>query len=67
LVSGPAEASALGNVMLQTVATGQLPDVAAGRASIGESLECVTYAPRGGDGWANVQMRYARLEQAGSG
>ena len=67
VVSGPAEASALGNVMLQTVATGQLPDVAAGRASIGESLECVTYVPQGGDKWADVQMRYAKLEQAGSG
>lgn len=67
VVSGPAEASALGNVMLQAVATGQLPDVAAGRASIGESLECVTYEPHGGDGWADARGRYGRLEKASRG
>jgi len=65
VVSGPAEASALGNVMLQAVAVGELENVAAGRASVGQSLkldlELVTYAPRGGDGWAEAQARYARL------
>jgi rhamnulokinase len=64
VVSGPAEASALGNVMLQAVATGALPDVAAGRASIGESLACVSYAPHPGDGWAAAQARYRVLEAA---
>ena len=67
VVSGPAEASALGNVMLQAVATGQLQDVAAGRASIGESLECVAYAPQGGDAWTDAQMRYGRLEASKAG
>jgi rhamnulokinase len=67
VVSGPAEASALGNVMLQAVAVGALPDVAAGRASIGASLELVEYAPRRGDGWAEAQARYGRLEAAVSG
>jgi rhamnulokinase len=62
VVSGPAEASALGNVMLEAVAVGELPDVAAGRASIGESLQLVTYEPRRGDGWAEAQARYGRLE-----
>jgi rhamnulokinase len=68
VVSGPAEASALGNVMLQAVAVGALRDVAAGRASIGESLESelVTYGARRGDGWAEAQARYGRLE-AGAG
>jgi rhamnulokinase len=66
VVSGPAEASALGNVMLQAVAVGELPDVAAGRASIGESLELVTYAPRRGDGWSEAQARYSRLERFAS-
>jgi rhamnulokinase len=51
VVSGPAEASALGNVMLQAVAVGAIEDIAAGRASIGESLELVTYeAAAGVDG-----------------
>jgi rhamnulokinase len=66
VVSGPVEASALGNVMLQAVATGALPGIAAGRASIGESLQCVSYAPHPSDGWAGAQMRYTVLEAASS-
>ncbi len=62
VVSGPVEASALGNVMLQAVAVGALPDIAAGRASIGESIECARYTPQHSDGWADAQMRYRVLE-----
>jgi rhamnulokinase len=62
VVSGPVEASALGNVMLQAVATGELPDIAAGRAALGESLEYVCYQPRHSAGWAEAQARYSRLE-----
>jgi rhamnulokinase len=62
VVSGPAEASALGNVMMQAVAVGELETIDAGRASIGESLQLVTYEPRRGDGWAEARARYGRLE-----
>jgi rhamnulokinase len=64
VVSGPAEASALGNVMVQAVAVGELETIAAGRASVGESLELVTYTPTRGDGWAEAQKRYGKLEGA---
>ena len=66
VVSGPVEASALGNVMLQAVATGALPDVAAGRASIGESLQCVSYAPHPGDGLVRRPGALQSLEAASS-
>jgi rhamnulokinase len=64
VVSGPAEASALGNVMLQAVALGELETVVDGRAAMGGSLESelVTYEPRGGDAWAEAQGRYRELE-----
>jgi len=62
VVSGPAEASALGNVMMQAVALGELESVAEGRASVGGSLELVEYAPRRGDGWAEARGLYGRLE-----
>lgn len=64
VVSGPVEASALGNVMLQAVAVGQLPDIHAGRASIGESTAYDTYLPHGSDLWAEARMRYRTLEAA---
>lgn len=70
VVSGPVEASALGNVMLQAVATGQLPSIAAGRAALGESIaesnECVSYAPQHSNEWASAQMRYKKLEAVSS-
>lgn len=62
VVSGPAEASALGNVMLQAVAVGELRSVEEGRTRVGESLELVRYTPQAGDSWAKAQQRYARLE-----
>jgi hypothetical protein len=41
---------------------GELKDVAAGRDAVGESLELVRYEPGRGDGWAEAQGRYAKLE-----
>ena len=55
------EASALGNVMVQAVAVGELTDVAAGRVRVGESLELVRYEPRGGGGWDEARMRFGVL------
>ena len=60
VVSGPAEASAFGNIMLQAIATGHLPDVSAGRASIAESIQCGTYFPHRTASWEEA---YLRLEQ----
>ena len=67
VVSGPVEASALGNVMLQAVATGQLPDLRAGRAAIGESIEYAHYAPHPSGAWADALARYTALEAAATG
>lgn len=60
VISGPAEASAFGNVMLQAVATSHLPSVTAGRAAIAASIQCVSYSPQRTDAWDEA---YARMEQ----
>ena len=60
VVSGPAEASAFGNVMLQAIATGHLSNIGAGRAAIAESIQCVSYFPQRTELWDEA---YARLEQ----
>jgi rhamnulokinase len=60
VVSGPAEASAFGSVMLQTIATGHLLNIGAGRAAIAASIQCVTYSPQRTDVWDEA---YARMEQ----
>ncbi|MHB1796357.1 MAG: rhamnulokinase [Acidobacteriaceae bacterium] len=61
VVSGPAEASAFGNVMLQAVATGHLSNIGAGRAAIAASIQCVSYFPQRIEDWDEA---YARMEHS---
>jgi rhamnulokinase len=58
VMSGPVEASALGNVMLQAVATGHLPSVSAGREAISASVQCARYDPHPNDAWDEAYSRY---------
>jgi rhamnulokinase len=62
VVSGPAEASALGNVMMQAIATHHLPDMQAGRTSIAESVHRRTFEPRHSDAWDDAYARFKGLE-----
>lgn len=62
VVCGPVEASALGNVMLQAVATGHLQDVRAGRAAIAASVECFSLAPQPSDAWNDAYARFRAIE-----
>ena len=62
VVCGPVEASALGNVMLQAVATGHLPDLNTGRAAIAASVECVSLAPRRSDAWEEAYASFKVIE-----
>jgi rhamnulokinase len=62
VVCGPVEASALGNVMLQAIATGHLQDVKAGRAAIAGSIECVSLVPRPSDAWDEAYERFKTIE-----
>ncbi len=65
VVSGPAEASALGNVMLQAVATGHLADVRSGRAALAESGQCSIFDPHRSDRWDEAYVRFRLLEAKG--
>lgn len=62
VVSGPAEASALGNIMVQAVATGHLSDVRSGRTAIAESVQCSTFEPHRSDQWDEAYARFRTLE-----
>jgi rhamnulokinase len=62
VVVGPAEASTLGNVMLQAVATGDLSDVRSGRAAIARSVQCSVFEPHHSDRWDAAFARFSALE-----
>lgn len=67
VVSGPVEASALGNVMVQAVATGSLASIAEGRESIALSADLVTYEPRPLSGLDDAYDRYDSCQGMPSG
>lgn len=62
VVGGPVEASALGNVMLQAVATGHLSNLSAGSVAIAASVQCRSYEPYRSDAWDEAYMRFKRIE-----
>jgi rhamnulokinase len=64
VVCGPVEASALGNVMMQAVATGHLPSIAAGRAAISASIQSRSFEPHRSDAWDAAYARFKQLESS---
>ena len=62
VVSGPVEASTLGNVMLQAVATGHLSNVRSGRIAIAESVQCTTFSPHRSDRWEEAYAHFRALQ-----
>ncbi len=57
--AGPVEAAALGNLGIQAVAAGELPDLAAIRALSGRDRR--RFVPRGGPGWEEARERFRAL------
>jgi rhamnulokinase len=55
------EAAALGNAMMQAVATGHLAGVAEGRAAIAASIQQEYYEPKPVPGWDEAYIRFLRL------
>jgi rhamnulokinase len=51
VLAGPAEATALGNVLAQAIASGEIADVADARRVVRASFDVVEYSPRPDDRW----------------
>jgi rhamnulokinase len=61
VVTGPIEATALGNIMLQAIATGHLADVAAGRRAVAASTPRETFEPGPSTSWPEAYERFRQL------
>jgi rhamnulokinase len=61
VVAGPAEATVLGNVMMQAIATGHIGDLRQGRIAVAESCECQTYEPRHSAAWDEAFALFERM------
>jgi rhamnulokinase len=54
VIAGPVEATALGNMMVQAVATGHLSSIADGRQAVAASVQRQTFEPHPGNGWRDA-------------
>jgi len=61
VLAGPTEATAIGNILVQAIALGHLPSLAAGRELVGTSFETVRYEPRDAAQWSAAWERFVRL------
>lgn len=63
VVTGPVEATAAGNVIVQAIATGALKDIHEARTLIRKSFELKTYEPQGTEEWAGPWERFRKNMQ----
>ena len=61
VVAGPVEATALGNIVIQLVALGALPDIAAGRALVARTEHVKEHTPTDTDAWNRAYETYKTI------
>lgn len=58
VITGPVEATVLGNVLMQAVTAGDIKDLWEGRKIIADSFEMKTYTPSGSSEWKSFVEKY---------
>jgi rhamnulokinase len=58
VLAGPVEAAAIGNLVVQAIALGELASIAEARDLIRGSFEPVVYDPEGAAGWEEARERF---------
>jgi rhamnulokinase len=59
--AGPTEATALGNILVQAIALGQLPSLAAARQCVRESFQLEVFEPEDQPTWNRVFKRFQEM------
>ncbi len=57
VIAGPVEATAIGNIMMQAIATGDIASITEGRDLIKRSFDMVIYEPQDVEQWDEVYQR----------
>jgi len=63
VITGPVEATAIGNVLVQALALGHIATLAEGRALVRSSFKVETYEPTGTAAWDEAYQRYLKLKE----
>lgn len=61
VITGPVEATALGNVMMQAIATGHIKTLDAGRKAIAASVQQESFEPNANSNWDDAFVRFKAL------
>jgi rhamnulokinase len=62
VAAGPVEATVAGNILVQAVASGEVPSLALARRRAAEGLPRRVFMPRPAGGWTRAAARYAEIE-----
>lgn len=63
VVAGPVEATAIGNILVQAIATGAIESLAEGRQVVSDSFLVETYQAEDTAAWDEAYQRYLRLKE----
>ena len=58
IIAGPAEATALGNVLVQMIALGDLPDLKNARSLVQQSMDVESFQPEDPAAWDAAKTRF---------
>ena len=61
VLCGPTEATAVGNLMIQAMALGQVKDLSEIRQVIKESFPTIDYAPEDVEQWDDAYQRFLKI------
>lgn len=64
VIAGPSEATAMGNILMQSIAAGQADSVAAMRQNISKSIPLKRYEPQDTETWAAAYTHFLQITQA---
>jgi len=64
VITGPVEATAIGNILMQAIALGHLGSLDDARRAVRRSFEVTTYEPRDPAPWDEAYARYLRIAHA---
>ena len=66
VIAGPVEATAMGNLVMQAIASGELQDIDEARSVVRESSSLVEYEPAETEAWDEAAARWSDILQLGT-
>ncbi len=64
VLAGPVEATAIGNLLVQSIVSGEVGSLDEGRRTVARALTPIRFLPRAGAAWAQARERYRALDRS---